>query len=147
MHQVGFAPAASINVVRLTLAVLVAVAVFAVGLLSGPATASADSDVNNCSNNTTSLVCVGQINGGLVNVTVNEVFSANELTAMTTGLQNVFLSVVNIQDLNILSADLTAQVQTLVQTVLNTITKFCSVVVTPPTPITGSTSVITIGCS
>jgi hypothetical protein len=146
MHQVGFAPAASVKVVRLTLAVLVAVGVFTIGLLSGPATASADSDVDNCSNGVVNVVCIGQINGNPVTVNVSDVLSADNLTVMTTGLQNVFLSVVNIEDINIRSADLTAQVQTLVRTVFQATTKTYAAFVTPPAAVT-DTSVITITCS
>jgi hypothetical protein len=149
MNQVGCAPAVSTNFVRLTIASLIAVGVFAVGLLVGPATASADgTSVNNCSNVAVNVACFGQINGNPVTINIGDVASNNQLNVLTSNLQNVFLSVVNIQDINILSADLNTAVQTVVNTVFNTTTtaKACTVFVTPPTTIT-QTSAIAISCS
>lgn len=152
MNHVGFAPAGANNVVRLSITALIAAAVLAVALLSGPATASADSNVNNCTSGLVNVVCIGQINTTPVTVNIGDVnaFSGNDLNTLTNNLNEAFLSVVNVSDINILSADLTAIVQTTVNTVVtntvNTTTKACTALVTPPA-VSTQTSAITITCS
>jgi hypothetical protein len=147
MSQVNVAPAGPIHRVRLMVTGLIAIGVVAVGLL-GPASAGAD--VNNCSMVTTNIVCVGQVNGMPVSVTVGDVGSNNDLSALTNGLNDAFVSVANIADVNILSADLNAAVQTVVNSVVatttTTTTRTCTVVVTPPATAT-QTSTISIGCA
>ena len=151
MMQVGFAPAVSVNAVRLTIAGLVAVGVFAVGLLSGPSTAMGDGTTN-CSRSVVNVACVGQINGNLVNVNVSDigVLTDNQLNAFTAEIDRVFVSVASIRDINILSAVLNSNVQTVVNntvtTVTNTTTKVCTPTVIPAPAPTGSTTII-IGCS
>lgn len=148
MSQMRFAPVGSINGVRQIVTALAAATVLAVGLL-GPATASADGDVNYCSG-TVNVVCVGQINGAPVNVTIGDVGSGIDLNLLRDNLNNAFVSVAHIEDINILSADLNAAVQTVVNsavtTTTNTTTKTCTAVVTPPATATQS-STITIGCT
>jgi hypothetical protein len=151
MSQVGFAPAGSMKDVRLIVIAIMAVGVFAVGLLSVPGIASAaDPGVNNCSNTTVNVVCLGQINGNLATVNIGDVGIGNNLTVLTNNLNNAFVEVAHIQDINILSVDLNTLVQTAVNTFVTTettaITKVCSVLVTPPVTGTGS-STIAIACS
>jgi hypothetical protein len=135
--------------IRLMVAALLSMGVIAVGLL-GPALAHADGDVNNCSQTTVNVVCVGQINGAPVTVNIGGVGVGNDLNALTNNLNDAFVSVANIQDINVLSADLNTAVQTVVNTVITTTTttttKTCTVVVTPPATTT-QTSTITIGCT
>ena len=144
--------AGSINRVRLMAAALVAASIVAVGLL-GAANASADGNVNNCSSVTVgvvNIVCVGQVNGIPVTVNIGDVASNNDLNVLTNNLNDAFLSVVTIEDINILSADLTTAVQTVVNSVVTTTTttttKTCTAVVTPPATATQS-STITISCA
>jgi hypothetical protein len=151
MSQVGFAPAGSMKSVRLIVIAIMAMGVFAVGLLSVPGIASAaDPGVNNCSNTTVNVVCLGQINGNLVTVNIGDVGIGNNLTVLTNNLNNAAVEVAHIQDINILSVDLTTLVQTAVNTFVTTettaTTKVCSVLVTPPVTPTGS-STIAIVCS
>lgn len=156
MSQVRLAPVASIRFVRLTIAVVVATGLLAVGFA---ATAAADpTQVNNCSAVVTNVACVGQINNNptIVNVGNVNLLSGNQLTVLSNQLNNVFVNVANISDINILSADLLASVQTTVNswvtTTLNTVntvqtsTKTCTVFVTPPAATTGM-SAITVGCA
>jgi hypothetical protein len=149
MNHVRFAPAGSIRDVRLMVTAIMAVGVIAVGLLSLPGIASAD-PVNNCSNTTVNVVCFGQINGNLVNLSIGDVGIGNNLTVLTNNLNNAFVEVAHIQDINILSVDLNTLVQTAVNTFVTTETtatsKVCSVLVTPPVTTPGS-STITIVCS
>jgi hypothetical protein len=155
MNRVGFAPAGQINVVRLSLAGLIAAAALAVGLLSSPAAALADGTTNSC-NAVVNVVCVGQINGTPVTVNVGNVsvLSGNALSILTQNLNQNYLSLVNVHDINILSADLTtlvtttvnSWVNTVVNNTVNTITTTCSTVVAPPAATTGM-SAITIGCT
>jgi hypothetical protein len=113
-----------------------------------------NTDVNNCSAVLVNVVCVGQINGNDVTVNIGDVGSDNDLNALTTKLENVFVRVANISDINILAADLAAAVQTIVNTTLTntvnntvtTITRNCSVLVTPP-PATTQTNTVTVTCS
>jgi hypothetical protein len=136
------------NRVRLMVAALVAVGVSAVGLY-GPAAARADAGVNNCSA-VVNIVCVGQVNGNPVTVNIGNVGSGNDLNVLTNNLNDVFVSVVNIQDVNILSFDLNTAVQTVVNSVVTTATttttRTCTAVVTPPATATQS-STITISCA
>jgi hypothetical protein len=147
MSQTGSVPAGSINRVRLVVGALMAIGVFAAGLL-GPATASADAGDNNCTLVATTIGCVGQINGGLVNVNVGDVSSNNDLDALENNLNNAFVAVANIQNINILSAQLNTAVQTIVNTLVSTTTtvKNCTALVTPA-PVPTGTSVVTITCS
>jgi hypothetical protein len=149
MSHIGFARPGSLNSVRLMVTALMAVGAMAVGLL-GPAIASADGNVNNCSAVAVNIVCVGQINGAPVTVNIGDVGSGNDLNALTNGLNNAFVSVAHIEDINILSADLTTAVQTVVNSVVTTTTttttKTCTAVVTPPATAT-QTSTITISCA
>lgn len=150
MSQVGFAPAGSMKGVRLIVIAIMAVGAFAVGLLSVPGIASAaDPGVNNCSNTTVNVVCLGQINGNLVTLNSGDVGIGNDLTVLTNNLNDAFVEVAHIQDINILSVDLNALVQTAVNTFVTTettaTTKVCSVLVTPP--VTTGSSTIAIACS
>jgi hypothetical protein len=154
MSRVGFAPANPINVVRLSITALVAAAVLTVALLTGPTAARADGTTT-CSA-VVNVACFGQVNGIPVTVNVGDVsvLSGNALNTLTNNLNQNFLSVVNVSDINILSADLTTLVTTTVNTWLNTvvnntvntITKTCTPIVTPPAATTGM-SVITITCA
>jgi hypothetical protein len=145
--QNGFAPAGSINRARVMVAALMAIGVLAVGLL-GPASAGADPGDNNCSLGGTTIACVGQINGGLVNVNVGDVASNNDLDALENNLNNAFVAVANIENINILSAQLNTAVQTIVTTLVSTTStvKTCTPLVAPP-PVPTGTSTITITCS
>jgi hypothetical protein len=149
MSQARLAPVVSITRVRLMAAALVAVSALAVGLL-GPARASADGSVNNCSYVAVNIACVGQVNGALLSVTFGDVASNNDLNVLTNSLNDAILSVANISDINILSVDLNTAVQTIANTVVTTTTttttKTCTAVVTPPATATSS-SAITISCS
>ena len=146
MSQIGIARVGSTNRARLMAATFMAIGVSAVGLL-GPASASADPGDNNCTQVVATVGCVGQINGGLVNITVGDVASGNDLHALENNLNNAFVAVANISDINILSADLNVAVQTIVNTLVSTTTtvKNCTVLVTPP-PVPTGTSTITINC-
>jgi hypothetical protein len=150
IRHVGFARARSIEGVRRTVTALIAAGLCAVGLLVAPAVASADPVVNNCSQMLVNIVCVGQINGDLVTVNVGDVDSGNDLAALTNNLNDVFVEVAHIEDINILSVDLNTLVQTAVNTFVTTTTtvttKTCTAVVTPPVTATQS-SAITISCS
>jgi hypothetical protein len=134
---------------RLMAAGLLAVSALAVSLL-GPARASADGNVNNCSYVTVNVVCVGQVNTMPVTVNIGDVASGNDLSALTNNLNDAVVSVAHVEDINILSADLTTAVQTAVNsfvtTITNTTTKTCTAVVTPPATATQS-STITVGCT
>ena len=144
---------ASIGLVRLSVAAGVAAGVIAIGLFGVAATASADgpTEVDNCSNVVINLVCVGQYDGDLVTVNVGDVNVLNgaQLEAATATLGDVLVSVVNVEDINILAAEINTAVQTWVNTTLNTITtittKTCAPVVTPPVGTAGPT--VTINCS
>src|ERR671916_2187825 len=148
---------ASIDLVRLTIATGLAAGLIAVGLFVVPATASADgpTEVNNCSNVVVNLVCVGQYDGDLVTVNVGDVniLNGTQLDAATATLGDVLVSVVNVEDINILAFEINTAVQTWVNTTLNTITtittKTCapvvSTVVTPP--LGDAVPAITINCS
>jgi len=146
MSHIGIARAGSTNRARLTVATFMAIGASAVGLL-GPASASAAGD-NNCSFGGTTIACVGQINGGLVNVNVGDVASNNDLDALENNLNNAFVAVANIENINILSAQLNTAVQTIVTTLVSTTStvKTCAPVVVPP-PVPTGTSTITITCS
>jgi len=147
MSHTGIARAGSTNRARLMVAAFMATGVSAVGLL-GPASASAAGD-NNCSFEApTTIGCVGQINGGLVNVDVGDVASNNDLDALENNLNNAFVAVANIENINILSAQLNTAVQTIVTTLVSTTStvKTCTPVVVPP-PVPTGTSIITITCS
>ena len=155
MRQVRRASVVSISFVRLVTAAALAAGLLALGFT---ATASASTQVNNCSAVVVNVACVGQINNNPTTVNVGNVnlLSGNQLNVLTTQLNNVFLNVANISDINILSADLLASVQTTVNswvtTTLNTVntvqtsTKTCTVFVTPPAATTGM-SAITVGCA
>jgi hypothetical protein len=149
MSQVRCSPTGSIKGFRLIAGALMAVSALAVGLL-GPARASADGNVNNCSYVTVNVVCVGQVNTMPVTVNIGDVASGNDLSPLTNNLNNAVVSVANISDINILSADLTTVVQTAVNTwvatITNTTTKTCSVVVVPPPTPTQPIS-FTVSCS
>jgi hypothetical protein len=147
MSQTGIARAGSAKRARLTVATFMAIGVSAVGLL-GPASASADPGDNNCSFGGTTIACVGQINGGLVNVNVGDVASNNDLDALENNLNNAFVAVANIGNINILSAQLNTAVQTIVTTLVSTTStvKTCTPLVVPP-PVPTGTSTITITCS
>jgi hypothetical protein len=150
MSRAGFGPAGSIKGVRSMATAIMAMGIFAVGLLSVPGIASADPGVNNCSNTTVNVVCIGQINGDIVTVNIGDVGIGNNLTALTNNLNNAFVEVAHIQDINILSVDLNALVQTAADTFVTTITtvttKTCTVAVAPPVTPTGSNA-ITISCT
>jgi hypothetical protein len=126
---------------------LIATGVFAAGLL-GPANASADAGDNNCTLVATTIGCVGQINGGLVNVNIGDVASNNDLGALENNLNDAFVAVANIENINILSAQLNTAVQTIVNTLVSTtsIVKNCTPVVVPA-PVPTGPSTITITCS
>lgn len=148
MSQIGFAPARSIKGLRLIVTAVMAVGVFAVGLLSVPEIASADT---NCSNVTVNVVCMGDVNpNNIATVTIGDVGSGNDLSALTNNLNDAMVAVANIQDVNILSVDLNTLVQTAVNTFVttttNVTTKTCTVAVAPPVTPTGSNT-ITITCS
>jgi hypothetical protein len=129
---------------------LIAAGVCTVGLLGAPAVASADPVVTNCSQVLVNIVCCGQINGDLVTVNIGDVGSGNDLAALTNNLNDAFVEVAHIEDINILSVDLNTLVQTAVNTFVTTTTtvttKTCTAVVTPPVTATQS-SAITISCS
>jgi hypothetical protein len=147
MSHTGIARAGSTKRARLTVATFMAIGASAVGLL-GPANASADPGDNNCSFGGTTIACVGQINGGLVNVNVGDVASNNDLDALENNLNDAFVAVANIGNINILSAQLNTAVQTIVTTLVSTTTtvKTCTPLVVPP-PVPTGTSTITITCS
>ena len=153
MSHIRIHSTASIGLLRLTLVAGLAAGLIAVGLLVGPATASADgpTEVDNCSNVVVNLVCVGQYDGHLVTVNVGDVnvLTNPQLEAATATLGDVLVSVVNVEDINILAVEIRTAVQTWVNTTLNTITtittKTCAPVVTPPVGTAGPT--VTINCS
>jgi hypothetical protein len=93
---------------------------------------------------------MGDINGGLVTVNIGDVGVGNNLTALTNNLNDAFVEVAHIEDINILSVDLNTLVQTAVNTFVttttNVTTKTCTAAVAPPVTPTGS-SAITITCS
>ncbi len=129
---------------------LIAAGVCTVGLLGAPAVANADPVVNNCSQVLVNIVCIGQINGDLVTVNIGDVGVGNDLAVLTNNLNDAFVEVAHIEDINILSVDLNTLVQTAVNTFVTTTTtvttKTCTAVVTPPVTATQS-SAITISCS
>ena len=144
---------ASIGLVRLTVAAGLTAGLIAVGLLVVSPAASADgpTEVDNCSNVVVNLVCVGQYDGDLVTVNVGDVnvLTNPQLEAATATLGDVLVSVVNVEDINILAFEINTAVQTWVNTTLNTITtittKTCAPVGTPPVGTAGPT--VTINCS
>src|SRR4051812_9351931 len=83
--------------------------VFAVGLL-GHAVSSADTGGNNCSYATVgsilNITCNGQVNDVPVTVNIDNVASGNDLSVLENSLNNAFVSVAHISDINILSVDL-----------------------------------------
>jgi hypothetical protein len=100
MSKVQFTSAAPINVVRLTIAAVLAVALF-VGMLSGPGTASAAPGNPTCSNQgggNSKVTCIGTINGNTVNIEISDirVLTDNELKFLNVELEKVFISVVNL---------------------------------------------------
>jgi hypothetical protein len=149
MSHTGFALAGPIKGVRLLAAALMAVGVFAVGLL-GPAVSSADTGGNNCSYATVgsilNITCNGQVNDVPVTVNIDNVASGNDLSVLENSLNNAFVSVAHISDINILSVDLNTAVQTIANTVVTTTTKTCTVIVTPPATPTSSAT-MTVGCT
>jgi hypothetical protein len=149
MSHTGFALAGPIKGVRLLAAALMAVGVFAVGLL-GPEVSSADTGGNNCSYATVgsilNITCNGQVNDIPVTVNIDNVASGNDLSVLENSLNNAFVSVAHISDINILSVDLNTAVQTIANTVVTTTTKTCTVIVTPPATPTSSAT-MTVGCT
>jgi hypothetical protein len=100
MSKVTFAPAAPQRVVRLTIAAVLAAALF-VGLLSGPATATAAPGDPICSNQgggSSTVKCIGTINGNTVNIDISKIriLSNNELKILNVELKKVFISVINL---------------------------------------------------
>jgi len=101
MSKVRFAPAASIHVVRMTGLAVLAAGLFAVGLLSGPATASATNPptVGNCSQVglvNVQVVCVGSVTAPVtVNIEDNKVLNNNELNVLKVELEKVFVNALN----------------------------------------------------
>jgi hypothetical protein len=157
MSHVRVPFSASIGRLRLTIAAGVATGLIAVGLfvVAAPASADGPTQVNNCSNTLVNLVCVGQYDGDLVTVNVGDinVLNVSQVQAATATLGDVLLSVINVQDINVLAFEINTAVQTWVNTTLNTITtittKTCapvvSSVVTPP--LGDAVPAITINCS
>jgi hypothetical protein len=99
MSKAQFAPAAPINVVRLTIAAVLTAALF-VGLLSGPATATAAPGNPTCSNQgggNSKVTCIGTINGNTVNIDISDirVLTDNEINILNVELEKVFISVIN----------------------------------------------------
>jgi hypothetical protein len=84
-----------------------------------------------------------------VNVGDVNVLNGPQLEAATATLGDVLVSVVNVEDINILAFEINTAAQTWVNTTLNTITtittKTCAPVVTPPVDAAGPT--VTITCS
>lgn len=101
MTKVSFAPAAPMNVVRMIVLAVLAAGLFAVGLLSGPATASANPPtVSNCSNVLgvqVQVVCVGSINAPIT-VTIGDIsaLNDNDLNVLKVELEKVFVNAANI---------------------------------------------------
>jgi hypothetical protein len=100
MSKVKFAPAARIDVVRLTIAAVLAAALY-VGLLSGPGTAIAAPGDTTCSNQgggNSTVKCIGTINGNTVNVNITNIriLSDFELNVLKVELDKVFITVVNL---------------------------------------------------
>ena len=89
-------------------------------------------------------------NENIATVTIGDVGIGNDLTALTDNLNDAMVAVANIQDVNILSVDLTTLVQTAVNTFVTTTTtattKVCTVTVAPPVTPTGSNTII-ISCT
>jgi hypothetical protein len=99
MRQARFAPAVSMNAVRMTIASGLAAGLFAVGMLSVPATAAATN--NNCSNTGVQVnvvSCDGALNGNHVDTDISDirVLSGNELHVLEVELDKVFVTVVNL---------------------------------------------------
>jgi len=88
---------------RLMLTGLVVAGLFTVGPI-GASTAKVDGSVNNCSYVRVNIVCVGEINTMPVTVKIRDVGSGNDLTALSNNLNDAFVSVADISDVNILSA-------------------------------------------
>jgi hypothetical protein len=101
MTKMRFAPAGSIQAVRLTIAAVVVAGLLAVGLISGPATASAtgSTHVTSCSNGV-QIVCLGTISGNPITVDVGNinVLSGNDVKAE---LENVLNNNANISDIQV----------------------------------------------
>ena len=99
MSKAQFAPAAQITVVRLTIAAVLTAALF-VGLLSGPATATAAPGNPTCSNQgggNSKVTCIGTINGNTVHIDISNVriLTNNELNVLNFELEKVFISLIN----------------------------------------------------
>jgi len=79
MSNVRLMSAASLNVVRLSIAAILTAGALMVGLLSGPATATANppgTGADSCSNGIL-ITCLGHDNFNLVNVSIGNVNAAN----------------------------------------------------------------------
>jgi hypothetical protein len=119
MSKVRFAPAASIQTVRLTIAAVVVAGLLAVGLVSGPATASAtgQTKVTSCSNGA-QILCFGTINGNPIKVEVGNVnvLSGNDVTVQ---LEKVLNDDALIGDLHVQVEKVASDFEVKLQDVLN----------------------------
>lgn len=99
MSMVRFAPAASLNTVRMTALAVLTAGLFAFGMLSGTGTAGATgpTGVNSCLG--INVVCVGQISGNPITVTVGniEALNNNDVKLELENILNHSANILNIQ--------------------------------------------------
>jgi len=115
MSKMRFAPAGSIQAVRLTIAAVVVAGLLAVGLISGPATASATgpTQVTSCSNGV-QIVCIGTINGNPITVNVGNVsvLSGNDVKVQLEKVLNDNAQIGDIQvQVDKVASDFTIKLQ------------------------------------
>jgi hypothetical protein len=93
-----FAPTSAITAVRMAIAAaLVAVSLFMVLSLNGPATAAASGNTggSTCSKVVVQIVCIGEINGNTVTVSTGAILSSNDISVLENNLNNVLNNSVN----------------------------------------------------
>jgi hypothetical protein len=93
-----FAPTSAITAVRMAIAAgLVAISLFMVLSLNGPATAAASGNTggSTCSQVLVQIVCIGEINGNTVTVNTGAILSGNDISVLENNLNNVLNNSVN----------------------------------------------------
>jgi len=97
MRQARFAPAVSMKVIRLSIAAGLAAGLFAIGMLSVPATADAGNTT--CNNNGIALVsCSSILSGNTINTDIKDIRVLNglELSFLKLEIDKVLVTLVNL---------------------------------------------------
>jgi len=107
------------------MAVVLAVGLLAVGLVTGPATAGANGStrIDTCSNQGghNKVLCVGTINGNTINIEIDNirVLSPTELSILTLNLTNVVVNAANIGDIQVRVDNVASNTVIVLKDVLN----------------------------